>query len=742
MQQDLAELTISGIDHLFGQLTSRVYAALAYTGRRTIQEICKRTGLNSRQVGTTLTVLTQQRLVVYHTEELNTSPVSLRTYFEADGDTAYQVVFRYQKLERVIHQRHGPTYASVLARVALMGFVTLSDLEKAFDFTISIPNGDSDKAKTHVNGSLAVQEPEESTQLEGALQAPTPRPAKQHTPKSARELKTILFDLARLGYISKRTKYSSMPHYVFITEATERVLNSYPGGPKGKDGKAEYAGNLDVEKRERRDEADVFAQKSVSTWTPATSNALKRKNRENEESSGEEEIPVPKKSKLSNELTNGSTKISKGRKRKNQEAEENSGEESVPVPKKSKLSNGLSNGSHGEVTSSLNGDSEELVFQVNLDKCNVIIRNQQLVKLAHRYLGETTSKVYGLLLRMLEPLTARCFDPLDSREQLRSDDEPLFEAGKHPTLRQILDQIPTSLDLATGVTPSGTTNGVNGHASKSKVVHSGSDLDTEPEDSATIKARELGLRRSLLEKHLRILEHDPRKFAFCVDSKWGVHFKRLTRDLVQYEILNTVTAQQGLLAGRVLRILQSNFSIDEKGIATQAILKPKDLREVTNNLLEAGIIETQEIPRDTNRTTNRLLWLYAYSAEKARKRIVTDCYRAMIRLMRRTEVERGKYSATIDKADRGDGVVLTSKDKRLLEEWGQKETLLWGQILRVDDVVSCLRDFAPEDDPFIGNRARPGTNPEKDEAKEEEVEEEGAVVDNLEEEELQDAGTV
>jgi DNA-directed RNA polymerase III subunit RPC3 len=314
---------------------------------------------------------------------------------------------------------------------------------------------------------------------------------------------------------------------------------------------------------------------------------------------------------------------------------------------------------------------------------------------------------------MLEPQALRCFDPLDSREDLQSSDEPLFDEATHPTSRMILERIPKDLNLATGSPLATSTNGANGHSSKNpRLVGSDSDSDSDSEPNGTANAKDAIAQAILLDKHLRLLQEDPRKFVFSEGIKWGVHFKQITRHLVQYEIENTVTAQHGLLAGRILRILQTNYSTDEKGLSTHAILKPKDVRNLTNALLAGGIIETQEIPRDTNRTTNRLLWLYSYSPEKARKQMLLDCYRTMTRLMRRIDVERAKYAIIIDKSERTDVVghedeFLTKKDKRLLEEWDKKEQLLWGQIFRIDDLVACMRDFAPMHDPFIGNRPRP-----------------------------------
>lgn len=355
----------------------------------------------------------------------------------------------------------------------------------------------------------------------------------------------------------------------------------------------------------------------------------------------------------------------------------------------------------------------------------MILRNQQLANYAHRYLGETTSKVFRALTLALESTIHRCFDPLGDPDW--ADTDIVEEVGSEfPGLHTILKYVPEDVDLTHGLPRRPSTNGVNGHASSSGAILSGDDSGDDSDDvviPAKKKKKDAKTRSIkqvkrgsdavfLLEKHLRLLEQDPRGFVRQINNNgWSVPFRQLTRSLIQYEIENTVAARYGQLAARIVRILQRKMANDEKGLATSAVIKPKDVRSLTNTLLNAGIIETQEIPRDTNRTTNRLLWLYVYSPERARKQILLDSYRATTRWLRRLETEKNEYTATIDKSERLDVVgneerLLNEGDKRALEQWNAKEELILGQISRIDDLIACMRDFAPPGDPFIGHRNR------------------------------------
>jgi DNA-directed RNA polymerase III subunit RPC3 len=352
-----------------------------------------------------------------------------------------------------------------------------------------------------------------------------------------------------------------------------------------------------------------------------------------------------------------------------------------------------------------------MVVKLNFEKCSVILRNLQLTNYAHRYLGETTSKVFRAVLHALESHVTRCFDPLGDVEW--DDNEPTKTPC--PSLQSILRYIPEDVDLSDGLPETAQNNVVNGHTPSAPVaISSSSDSDSDSDIGTNHQpAQKKQLKRGadaifLVEKHLRLLERDPRGFVKQVDNNgWSVPFRQLTRSMIQYEIENTIAAQYGQLAARIIRILQRNLSNDEKGLAIAAVIKPKDVRSLTNTLLAAGMIETQEIPRDTNRTTNRLLWLYAYTPEKARKQITVDSYRAMSRFLRRLEIEKTEYSASIDKSERTDVIghedqYLNEKDKEMLDRWNKKEQVILGQISRIDDLVACMRDFAPLDDPYIG----------------------------------------
>jgi DNA-directed RNA polymerase III subunit RPC3 len=215
-----------------------------------------------------------------------------------------------------------------------------------------------------------------------------------------------------------------------------------------------------------------------------------------------------------------------------------------------------------------------------------------------------------------------------------------------------------------------------------------------------------------LEAHLRLLQSDPRSFVKQTGREWTVPFRTLTRYLIQHTIEDTIAARHGTLHSRLIRILLKNYTTDEKTLATLAIVKQKELRGLTNTLLQAGLLEMQEIPRDNNRATNRLSWLWVYNPIRARKQLISDSYRAMSRLLRRAEVEKSKIAQAIDKSERTDVVgnedkYLNAGEREALAQWQEVEGRLLSMVGRIDELVAILRDFSPVDDALVGNRERP-----------------------------------
>jgi DNA-directed RNA polymerase III subunit RPC3 len=359
---------------------------------------------------------------------------------------------------------------------------------------------------------------------------------------------------------------------------------------------------------------------------------------------------------------------------------------------------------------------------VNFEKCNVGLRNQQLVRMAARYVGETTAKVYEALLRVLENQVIRCYDPLDpiarpsptkrdkkeggrvkkddeeDREHVErmkrvigDDHQPLVKVG------EIANMLDTELDLNNGLHGQELAPVTNGHAGDGPDI--GKENENRPHPVRKQKPMDPTVRLLKIEQHLRILAVDPRQFIILAGRDYRVPYNSLTRTLINNTIEEFVTARHGMLSARVIRMLHASGNLDEGQLKDHSMVSDKDIRLAIVPLCQAGILRMQEVPKDTTRQTNRIMWSVKYDVRKARRQLIKDSYQAMARLLARLEVERAKVDMVIEKSERSDVIghedkYLSETEKQKLHRWNAVEEMLLRQVYRIDDLVATMRDFS------------------------------------------------
>lgn len=343
-------------------------------------------------------------------------------------------------------------------------------------------------------------------------------------------------------------------------------------------------------------------------------------------------------------------------------------------------------------------------MRINYEKCNVALRNQDLVRLAAAYVGEGTSKVYEAFLRALEDKIPRCQDDLTGY----SNDEEELESQPSATSFDILSVIDPNINLDNGLCveddQSHAANGTNAMNAINGGGSAGSLEKSSDQSIATSRAVMYSQRRSKVEQHMKILQNDPRQFAIWTGSRgggeWKVDFRSLTKYLIQHELEATITARFGSIATRLVRILHDKGKLDEKQVANIGMLRQKDIRSTFTAMQEAGIVETQEVPKDTTRQPSRTIYLWFFDQDRCRRIILTDTYKAMARHFQRITVERARVQSVIDKAERTDVVgnedeYLSATEREALRDWSQTEEKLLTQIGRQDDLIAILRDYMP-----------------------------------------------
>jgi DNA-directed RNA polymerase III subunit RPC3 len=405
---------------------------------------------------------------------------------------------------------------------------------------------------------------------------------------------------------------------------------------------------------------------------------------------------------------------------------------------------------------------DDTCLRLNYDKCAVIMRNEQLVELAHRYIGETTSKVYAALLRSIEREWPRCYDPMDTIDDFNSVDEPPASMVTRPAA-SIMTYLNPALDLSIGIAPVPSLNGINGH-----------NPDAMPPEK----------RQRELEAHLALLAADPRGFvahgpAYSSAPTWTVPMKRLTRAL-QHAALSRAArtavvastpspsiavdpadgtkpaspasqspaASAGTTAA-VYRALNAAAPLgtfrDDRGLAATCVLPPRAARAAAARLARAGLVARQDIPRahapsgggsraggaggpssavasaaaavaaaggSGPSSSSRTLVLVAAAPPLARAAVTLRCVRAMVRLLARARRERGREGVrrAREKSERSDvrgreEELLAPQERAALERWAAVRARIAAAEARLDALIACLRDFGPAADIVVG----PGT---------------------------------
>ncbi|KAL9579742.1 MAG: hypothetical protein Q9212_004931 [Teloschistes hypoglaucus] len=234
--------------------------------------------------------------------------------------------------------------------------------------------------------------------------------------------------------------------------------------------------------------------------------------------------------------------------------------------------------------------------------------------------------------------------------------------------------------------------------------------DTTPDNTPKTngaKSRDHPIRQHLLllaEQSNRFLIHMPRTSRD--HERWAIPYPDLSKLLFQNALLSITTSRFGPLAGRLLRILctqgenkTANPKLDEKMLVLLSLIPQKKMRTILHNMHRAGHIELQEVPKDSNqRRPGSTMFFWFFDPERCRARMLEECYKTMGNLVRRVRVERERVRGVVEKSERTDVVgreeeFLGEGELKALREWREREERIWGEVVRLDNLVAVLRDF-------------------------------------------------
>jgi DNA-directed RNA polymerase III subunit RPC3 len=660
-----------------------VFRELLCHGRLSFRVLLHHSRLTPRQLKHSLAVLIQQHLTLWHTSEDNV------TVYEANIITAYALV-RSGKYVKLAEDRWGEFAGGILSNLLLLGHARIGDLARAYKF---IPPKDINGVaeKNHGVRTSALSKPKAEKSL------------KENVP-TLESLHQALCDLLQARILN--VVHES--HFRTETDNRTEAEKEVPRPDK-------WASKL---KKEQQFEWDKSIERKLQDWKYGTEHSL-------------------------DEMIS----LQKGRKRPREDTESNLSF------KRQKLYNGAE-----IVTSeSLNGPKlsqneyldDDIVLRVNHDKFDVMMRNQRLVELAEQCIGSTTAKVYAELLRKLESELQHCKasstipEEVDGETDLTSLPqvathkleallkEPADFAGVIAQIdpsqidltmidhrKKLRRKMAAKVDLANGVTVVGDassdedeTEDVQKHDSEvisddelSVSSHEFSPVSPSgPIPDPPVEAQNGGC-FSILRQHLLLLCEHPYSFVHhvprtsSIPEKWAVDFRSLSSTLQHLTLTSTLTSRFGSTATRLANILIAKGKLDEKALSAHSLLNVQPLRPLLTDLQKAGLFQLQEVPRDGSRQPSRTFFFWEWDAERARSKVLEDCYGAMARLVWRLRVEKGKVRALVEKAERSDVLgreeeLLGKEEMMALRRWWGVAERVWGEVGRLDEMVAVLRDF-------------------------------------------------
>ncbi|KAM7186358.1 DNA-directed RNA polymerase III subunit RPC3 [Naviculisporaceae sp. PSN 640] len=660
--QPEAELCSLLVEEFYGELPSRIFLTLLTRGRASIPHLAQFTSMSPRQIRHGLAVLLQHNLLYYHVD-----PDSETGMYEANPDNAYNLI-RTGKILEMIDTSFGAAAKDVMQSLLLLGQTRIADLVAAYQEKID----QAKKAKMEANDDDPFAEP---NGVNGDAHSAKQQP--DLVVKSTAQLNSVICRLVEAELIDVVHSQTFETAYDTLKSVEKEVMDThFPAGIKGTKAKIEAEEKIAEGLRKVRSESKSLKRKLEQNGTAA------------------------KRRKL---LING----------------------------------GASNGTHEEEADPLL-DSRQ-VIRVNYERCLVDLRNRRLVQFVTDTIGETTAYVYGVLLKHLTKALPRC--RLDRKIDISEED---LEVGKgYVTTDEILDSLKTSVDLSLGLGRPGLDQfskraaeriqenppkkklileaDVDGDASADedeKDDDDGFDSDASTYDNdynadqvngnangTKVKFADgvrsdnrLG-RPGQLRQHLLLLAESSQRFVrHCGQNDWTVDFAPLMQVLKEAELDSVIEQQCGRPGLRLVRILRAKGKLDEKAILNIALMRKNEIQQKLLQMMTAGFVHTQEVPRDAKADVKRSFFLWYSDVDKSLNKLLGRSYKSMLHCLQFLEVRRQKEKDVLKLTRRSD-VRGREKDVMRQEYYDRysqfldHEKRLFAQMMRLDDIIALLKDF-------------------------------------------------
>lgn len=190
--------------------------------------------------------------------------------------------------------------------------------------------------------------------------------------------------------------------------------------------------------------------------------------------------------------------------------------------------------------------------------------------------------------------------------------------------------------------------------------------------------------------------------VYMVDTNRAMGLCR-TLSLEQY-----VTNRFGSPHARLFRLLNSMKHVEREQITRLGMVGSfKDTKIMLNQLFRAGLVTTQEIPKQTDRTPSHCHYVWSSNVAAACSELTLTTIASMANLYCRHALEQHTHARLLSKSQhvgRGGGEIedyRTAAEKALAAKVSRGLDKLDRAILQMDDFVMRLRDFDETDLPLV-----------------------------------------
>jgi DNA-directed RNA polymerase III subunit RPC3 len=167
------------------------------------------------------------------------------------------------------------------------------------------------------------------------------------------------------------------------------------------------------------------------------------------------------------------------------------------------------------------------------------------------------------------------------------------------------------------------------------------------------------------------------------------------REVELDSVIERTSGRQGL---RLVRILRAKGRLDEKALPNVALMRKSELQQKMLEMQTAGFVSVQEVPRDVKADVKKSFFLWFCDIDQSLTKLLDTSYTTMVHCMQVLEALRQKERDVLETTKRSDvrGREKDTMRKEYYERYSrflESERKLFAQVMRLDDLVSVLRDY-------------------------------------------------